>query len=108
MTRPKHEYDAPGESKSGLSGDNVDHFGSRYPKEVDPIYDFVTFLEFDSDNDCEIFMLGQGDAPANQTKQEIAEAAGAEIKEASKRCGEVSREEACIITGMEKRACHLQ
>jgi hypothetical protein len=52
---------------SNMTVDTTDHNISRSP------------LESDSKGECEIFMVGQGELPANQTKKEIARAVEAEI-----------------------------
>jgi hypothetical protein len=39
---------------------------------IDSIYNSTTLSESDSDGDHEIFMVGQGEPPTNQTEEEIA------------------------------------
>jgi hypothetical protein len=38
---------------------------------ADLIYNIMAFSESNSEDDQEVFMLGQGDVTANQTKEEI-------------------------------------
>jgi hypothetical protein len=74
----------PGEFELDLSGENVDHLGSCFPETTDPIYGFAWSLESDSDNDHEVFMLGQGDTLVDQIEQGIAEGATAKITRSKK------------------------
>jgi hypothetical protein len=79
MACPRHKSKTVGECESGFSRDNVDHFRSLILEELDSIYIFMLSLESDSKNNHKVFMLGQGDAPIDQTEQEIVKVLVAEI-----------------------------
>jgi hypothetical protein len=51
-----------GESELDLSGENVDHLGSHFQETTDLISNFMPSSESDSDNDYEVFMVGQNNA----------------------------------------------
>jgi hypothetical protein len=74
-----HESNTARESEWGSSGNDVDHFGTRFLEASDPICGFMPISEHDSDNDCEVFMVGQGDTLGDQTEGEIVAAAAAKI-----------------------------
>jgi hypothetical protein len=98
-----------GESKSDLSRENASHLGSHCPKMVDLIYNVMPFSESDSEGNREVFMVGQGDAPADQIEEEIAQVATMEIKvrEAGEKCKEGSQEKAHVILRPEWRSHRL-
>jgi hypothetical protein len=73
-----------GESKSDLSGENVDLLGSRSQEIAYSIYNVVPSSESDSDDDYEVFMVGQNDVPSDQTEEEIAQGATTEITRSKK------------------------
>jgi hypothetical protein len=75
--RPEHESNGLGESKSDLSGGSTGHCEICCPITADSIY--RSLLESDSDGDQEIFMVGQGEPPIDQTEEEIAQATEAEV-----------------------------
>jgi hypothetical protein len=81
---PRHESDVSRESESDPSGENVNHLEPCFPKKADRIYTFASSSESNFDNDHEVFMLGQGDAPADQAEEEIAEATVVEITRSKK------------------------
>jgi hypothetical protein len=65
-----HESSRSGESELDPSGDNAGHCNICCLIDADPIYKSLS--ESDSDSGQEIFMVGQGEPSANQTKEEIA------------------------------------
>jgi hypothetical protein len=76
--RPRHGSDMSGKSESDLSGVNIGHFGSCFHETTDPIY---------SSHNLQ-----------SPTPRMTASSSYCEINEASKRCRECSRVEACVTT----------
>jgi hypothetical protein len=79
-----------GESESDLSRENVDHIISRFQETTYSIYNGAPPSESDSDDNCEVIMVGHNDALGDQT-EEIAEATATKITR-SKKFGEGRRE----------------
>jgi hypothetical protein len=75
--QPEHGSSRSGESESDLEGDNMDHHEIYCPIAADPIY--KPSSEFESDGRQKVFLVWQGETFANQTEEEIARAAEAEI-----------------------------
>jgi hypothetical protein len=65
-----HESSRSGEFELDPSGDNAGHCNIYCLVDADPICKSLS--ESDSDSGQEIFMVGQGEPSANQTKEEIA------------------------------------
>jgi hypothetical protein len=61
-----------GESELDLTRDSTGQCRVCCPIMIDSIYNSTTLSESDSDGDHEIFMVGQGEPPTNQTEEEIA------------------------------------
>jgi hypothetical protein len=68
-----------GESESDLSRENVDHFGSHDQKTIVSIYNVSSSSGFDSNDDREVFMVGQNDVPGDQIEEEITQATAVKI-----------------------------
>jgi hypothetical protein len=68
-----------GESESDLSRENVDHFGSHGQKIIVSIYNVSSSSGFDSNDDREVFMVGQNDVPGDQIEEEITQATTVKI-----------------------------
>jgi hypothetical protein len=84
-----HESSRLGESELDPSGNNVDHHMICCPDAAHPIC--KPSPESDSDGGREVFMVGQGEPPANQTEAEIAQAAEAEIARAARLAREADK-----------------
>jgi hypothetical protein len=69
-----HESDVLREFESDLFKEDVGHLGSCHPNMEDSIYNVIALSESDSEGDREVFMMGKGGAPADQTKEEIDQA----------------------------------
>jgi hypothetical protein len=65
----RHRSCLLGESDPYPSGDSVDHHEICCPTVIDPIY--KPSLESDSDSGQEVFMVGQGEPPTDQTTKVI-------------------------------------
>jgi predicted Zn-dependent peptidase len=69
---------------------------------ADLIYNIMAFSESNSEDDQEVFMLGQGDVTANQTKEEITQAAATKItrlERLARNAWKATGEKANISTG---------
>jgi hypothetical protein len=73
-----HGYSILGESESDPLGDNANHHKICCSATIDPNY--KSLLESDSDSGWEVFMVGSGEPPIDQTVEEIVWEAKTEIE----------------------------
>jgi hypothetical protein len=65
----RHGFTKLGKTDTDSSGDKADHILTISTAITDPIYQLS--LEFDSEGDREVFMVGEGEQPAEKTIEEV-------------------------------------